>query len=901
MKKIVAKISSFMAMITTIATGVLVINSGSVGAVGTADVNEFSPICVGSATTFAASTAKPDLRTISPAHAYGTLGSAPNYKLFYTKVASGGILNISQSNSSNVDVDGALWGPFNNVPDLLRTGATAPTSYQNLLASDYLTSPTFNFNNINVLSGKYYVLLIANYSGSATNISFNTGVGTTATSDCNILNYALDITASTSTVVTTEGGATASYTVTLTRPPSLNVSVAIANTTGQVTASPATLTFTPANWYVPQTVTVSAVNDLLVDGLMSDTITNTTSSSDPNYIGRVKSVAATAADNDVLPTITNNTPTQITPANQAAYTVSGVCTANSNSITVSVTDSALPTPSIVSTTSTCAGGVYSASLALASLIDGAISVRSTITDGVNMPVNDIDTTSKDTTIPIPPVILTTASSNVSSTVAVLTNDNTPSISGSGESSSTVTVQNASGATICTAVVVSGSWSCSPTVALADGDVSLVAVQVDAAGNASAQSPAALMTIDTSAPLAPVILQAASRAANSITAVITSDNTPTISGSGEVGSTTTVIDALNTVICSGIVDATGAWTCTPSSVLADGIFVLSATQTDLAGNISSVSNIGRVSIDTIAPAAPIITNPGQNSTITTNKPAFIGTGESGSAIKVYDETGLIMCETVVASNGQWSCTTTSGQNEGLHNYTAKQTDLAGNVSLPSNPPTVVTLDINTDGATSTEEDASPNGGDSNADGVLDSKQQNVAARVNPATQQYETLEAKGLSGSCAAVSGYDFTTEAVLPSQDGTNDYPIGLIKFKITCMTPGGSANVRIILGAQYDTSKWVYKKYNSLTKKYTVVPNVTYGTLVVAGKTVTTISYRATDGDATDEDGTVNGEYADPSGPAVTVTAPLANTGYKLTGVFALVGVLVMITLLLGRGKSKD
>jgi hypothetical protein len=101
-------------------------------------------------------------------------------------------------------------------------------------------------------------------------------------------------------------------------------------------------------------------------------------------------------------------------------------------------------------------------------------------------------------------------------------------------------------------------------------------------------------------------------------------------------------------------------------------------------------------------------------------------------------------------------------------------------------------------------------------------------------------------------------------------------------MNTGASAQVRIILGSQYDTSNWTYKKYNSLTKKYAVVPNVTYGTTIVAGKTVTTMSYKATDGDATDEDGVANGEYVDPSGPAITVATPLARTGSSIVAAFA-------------------
>ena len=47
--------------------------------------------------------------------------------------------------------------------------------------------------------------------------------------------------------------------------PTANVTVAI-NPGSQVTVSEPTLTFTPANWNVAQTLTVTAVDDAVVEG-----------------------------------------------------------------------------------------------------------------------------------------------------------------------------------------------------------------------------------------------------------------------------------------------------------------------------------------------------------------------------------------------------------------------------------------------------------------------------------------------------------------------------------------------------------------------------------------------------------------------------------------------------------
>ncbi|HEY5945547.1 MAG TPA: PQQ-dependent sugar dehydrogenase [Kofleriaceae bacterium] len=67
---------------------------------------------------------------------------------------------------------------------------------------------------------------------------------------------------STSTLTVNEA-ATATFTVKLAAAPAANVTVSVARTSGtaDVTASPATLTFTPSNWATAQTVTVSAADD----------------------------------------------------------------------------------------------------------------------------------------------------------------------------------------------------------------------------------------------------------------------------------------------------------------------------------------------------------------------------------------------------------------------------------------------------------------------------------------------------------------------------------------------------------------------------------------------------------------------------------------------------------------
>jgi len=104
------------------------------------------------------------------------------------------------------------------------------------------------------------------------------------------------------TLKVTEGGATDTFTVVLNRAPTANVTVTLNGGT-QLTTSRSTLTFTPTNWNIAQTVLVSAVEDSVGEGTHQSGLTAIASSTDPNYNGLiVQSVAATIIDNDLITT-----------------------------------------------------------------------------------------------------------------------------------------------------------------------------------------------------------------------------------------------------------------------------------------------------------------------------------------------------------------------------------------------------------------------------------------------------------------------------------------------------------------------------------------------------------------------------------------------------------------------
>ena len=108
----------------------------------------------------------------------------------------------------------------------------------------------------------------------------------------------------------TEGGATDTYTVALTSQPTSDVTIT-PSPDSQVTVNPPSLTFTAANWYVPQTITVTAVDDNVYEGDHTGLITHSSASSDSFYNGiTVGSVTANITDNDPPPgtlVVTNTT------------------------------------------------------------------------------------------------------------------------------------------------------------------------------------------------------------------------------------------------------------------------------------------------------------------------------------------------------------------------------------------------------------------------------------------------------------------------------------------------------------------------------------------------------------------------------------------------------------------
>ncbi|WP_313505672.1 Ig-like domain-containing protein [Stutzerimonas kunmingensis] len=204
----------------------------------------------------------------------------------------------------------------------------------------------------------------------------------------------------------------------------------------------------------------------------------------------------------------------------------------------------------------------------------------------------------------------------------ITNVSTPTLTGSAEANSTVTLYGTDDTELGTTQADgSGLWSIT-SKALGSGTHTLTAKATDAVGNTSAASAGVAVTIDTTAPAAPGTpdLAAGSDSGMSSSDDITSDNTPTFTGAAEANSTVTLFDTDGiTVLGTTTADGSGNWFIT-STILAEGSHTLTTKATDVADNESAASAGLVVVIDSTAPTLAITSSAstlraGETATIT----------------------------------------------------------------------------------------------------------------------------------------------------------------------------------------------------------------------------------------------------------------------------------------------
>lgn len=276
----------------------------------------------------------------------------------------------------------------------------------------------------------------------------------------------------------------------------------------------------------------------------------------------------------------------------------------------------------------------------------------------------------------------------------LTNDATPTLNGRGEAGATINVYlDGNPASIGTTTVNSdGTWSFTPQTPLANGSHTFTLSATDPAGNSSAVSSGFVLTIDATPPAAPVIASVADNTAP-VTGIVpnggsTNETRPTLSGTGEAGTTISIYNG-SALVGTAQVQANGSWSFTPSTSLGAGVWNLTATATDAAGNTSAASEIRSFTIDTTAPAAPVIdTVYDGTGPITGNlssgqitdeaRPVISGTREANTTIRLYDN-GTLLAEIPADNSSSWRYTPDASLATGNHVITVIAVDAAGNAS------------------------------------------------------------------------------------------------------------------------------------------------------------------------------------------------------------------------------
>jgi RHS repeat-associated protein len=214
--------------------------------------------------------------------------------------------------------------------------------------------------------------------------------------------------------------------------------------------------------------------------------------------------------------------------------------------------------------------------------------------------------------------------------------------------------------------------------LPDGNYQVYLQAIDNYGNTTTPQTLAFQLL--SQALAPTNLQllASSDTGASNSDGITKTNQPTLQGNGKAGDKVQLLDG-NVLVGQTTVGNDGKWQIT-SGILTDGTHNLTATATDIAGNISANSTSVNIQIDSLAPQLTL-TQILDNATLV-NSAKLTGTiNGSGSNLTgvsyQWDSGNQIAINPNFSGNFDQPLDFT-GINNGVHSLTITATDLAGNI-------------------------------------------------------------------------------------------------------------------------------------------------------------------------------------------------------------------------------
>ncbi|EOZ1388396.1 Ig-like domain-containing protein [Enterobacter hormaechei] len=377
----------------------------------------------------------------------------------------------------------------------------------------------------------------------------------------------------------------------------------------------------------------------------------------------------------------------------------------------------------------------------------------------------------------------------------VTNDTTPTLSGSsGVAGGTISIYDNGHLIGTTTVGSNGSWSFTPDTALADGSHSFTATVTDGVGRTSEPTGGFGIVIDTKAPDAASDLLVTDNVGAYQGPVVsgdtTDDNTPTLSGRAEPGSTVNIIDN-GQVIGSTKVNPDGTWSYTPDQPLANGAHDLTTTVTDPSGNtgpegshvVITVDVVpGKVEITGVTDDAGSVTGSlSQNAVTDDTRPQISGTAKAGSTVTIMDDSN-VLGTTTAGADGTWSFTPSVDLGRGEHTFTATAKDPMGNESASSS----WTVTIDTDAPVKPTIDAALDD--------VGSVQGNLA-NGGSTDDPTPTLSGKAEAGSTVKIYDQNGLLGEVTAKADGTWSFsptaklPEGEHRFHVTATDRAGNTS----------------------------------------------------------------------------------------------------------------
>ena len=274
----------------------------------------------------------------------------------------------------------------------------------------------------------------------------------------------------------------------------------------------------------------------------------------------------------------------------------------------------------------------------------------------------------------------------------VTDTDTPTLTGTATAGAQITLIEQGGLTPglvlgTTLADDNGVWAVASS-ALTQGLHELVVTQGDVAGNVSAPSETLMLTVDTltpDAPAAPVVTDAAAVANPSGDGEIIASATATVAGSAAPAATVALYDSDGVAtLGTAVADAKGQYSIT-TSAMSNGEHRLTVTATDAAGNVSPASAALDLTVDTLPPLSPVITQLGGVLASNGRHTAVVdveGTAEPGSTVQLHvDGDNVVSGTATTDAEGDFDITS-NPLASGAHKLTVIATDAAGNASQPS---------------------------------------------------------------------------------------------------------------------------------------------------------------------------------------------------------------------------